>query len=131
MWDKSEVLWRTCWGTHWELGEDIGSLMGTHWEPEGNIIKTHWELGRNVKNPSPLPQNLKGKKTRHLECMLGPSHWLHEISLPKKVCHHFLSSLTPLAKNTLFILTTLLCDSTLAPITIIVITFITHYIKIS
>jgi hypothetical protein len=20
-WDKSEVLWRTCLGTHWELGE--------------------------------------------------------------------------------------------------------------
>jgi hypothetical protein len=41
------------------------------------------------------------KKTRHLECMLGPSHWLHEISLPKRICHHFWLGLIPLAKNTL------------------------------
>jgi hypothetical protein len=26
----------------------------------------------------------KRKKARHLECMLGPSHWLHDISLPKE-----------------------------------------------
>jgi len=44
-----------------------------------------WE---NEKNLSPLsprtpPQNIKGKKARHLECMLGPSHWLHEILFPK------------------------------------------------
>jgi len=31
------------------------------------------------------PLNLKGKKARHLECRLGPPHWLHEISLPKRV----------------------------------------------
>jgi hypothetical protein len=23
------------------------------------------------------PSNLKGRKPRHLECMLGPSHWLY------------------------------------------------------
>jgi hypothetical protein len=34
--------------------------------------------------------------------MLGPSHWLHEISLPKKVRHHFWPQLIPLAKNTPF-----------------------------
>jgi len=55
--------------------------MGTHWELERNIVRTHWELGK--------PPNLKGKKSRHLECMLGPSHWLHEISIPKRVQHHF------------------------------------------
>jgi hypothetical protein len=33
------------------------------------------------------PKNLKGEKARHLKCMLGPYHWLHEISHPKKVCH--------------------------------------------
>jgi hypothetical protein len=31
-----EVLWRT----HWELGEHIGNLMGTHWELEGNMLGT-------------------------------------------------------------------------------------------
>jgi hypothetical protein len=52
------------------------------------------------KKPSPTP-NWKGKKARHLECMLGPSHWLHEISLSKRVCHHFWPRLICLAKNTL------------------------------
>jgi hypothetical protein len=33
--------------------------------------------------------------------MLGPSHWLHEISLPKRLGHHFWPGLTALAKNTL------------------------------
>jgi len=33
--------------------------------------------------------------------MLGPSHWLYEIFLPKRVCHHFWPRLIPLAKNTL------------------------------
>jgi hypothetical protein len=40
-------------------------------------------------------------KARHLDCMLGPSHWLDEISLPKRVCHHFWPELIPIAKNTL------------------------------
>jgi hypothetical protein len=49
-------------------------------EHNGNTLGT-----REKKFPPPpaLP-NIKGKKARHLECMLGPSHWLHEISLPKK-----------------------------------------------
>jgi hypothetical protein len=29
LWDKSEVLWRTCLGTHSELEEHSGNLMGT------------------------------------------------------------------------------------------------------
>ncbi len=33
--------------------------------------------------------------------MLGSSRWLHEISLPKRVCHNFWPQLIPLAKNTL------------------------------
>jgi hypothetical protein len=45
-WDKSEVLWINCWGTHWEL--------------EGNIVGTHCELGENEKNSFP-PETLKGK----------------------------------------------------------------------
>jgi hypothetical protein len=32
--------------------------------------------------------------------MFGPSHWLHEIFLPKRLHHHFWHGLTPLAKNT-------------------------------
>jgi len=59
-------------------------LLGTHWELERNIVRTHWEAGKiEKKSLPPPPQNIKGKKARHLECMLGLSHWLHEISLPK------------------------------------------------
>ncbi len=55
------------------------------------------------KNPSPLKLKKGQKKARHLECMLGPSHWLHEISLPKRVGQHFGPGLPALAKNTLSI----------------------------
>ncbi len=41
IWDKSDVLWKTRWGTHWELG---GNLMGTHWELKDNIVGKHWEF---------------------------------------------------------------------------------------
>jgi hypothetical protein len=33
--------------------------------------------------------------------MLGPSHWLQQISLPKRVHNHFWHGLIPLTKNTL------------------------------
>jgi len=56
---------------------------------------------KNPHHPLTPPQNIKGKKARHLECMLGPSRWLHEISLLKRPGHHFGPGLTPLAKNTL------------------------------
>jgi len=71
-------------GTHWDLGEHIGNLMGTHGELKRNMVGTHWEPGKNEKNPlPPPPPNLREKKARHLECMLGSSHWLHQIYLPK------------------------------------------------
>jgi hypothetical protein len=47
IWDKSEVLWRTGWGTQWELGEPIGNLMGTYRELQGYIVRTYWEPGEN------------------------------------------------------------------------------------
>jgi hypothetical protein len=59
------------------------------------------------RNLSPQPPThtqknyLKGKKARHLECMLGHSIWMHAISLPKRVHHPFWPGLIPLAKNTL------------------------------
>jgi hypothetical protein len=33
--------------------------------------------------------------------MLEPSHWLHKISLRKRVHHHFWPGLIPLAKSSL------------------------------
>jgi hypothetical protein len=67
-----------------------------------NIVGTHLELGKNGKKIKILPlapPNLKGNKTRQVECMLGRSHWLHEISLPKRICCHFWPGLIPLAKE--------------------------------
>jgi len=52
------------WGTYWELKKN---LVGTHWEPEKNEKKKSFP-------PLPPPQNFKGKKARHLDCMLGPSY---------------------------------------------------------
>jgi hypothetical protein len=79
----------------------LGKILGTHWELKRNIVRTHWEAGKNEKKIfTPPSQNIKRKKARHLECMLGPSHWLHEISLPKKLRHHFWHGLWALAKNT-------------------------------
>jgi hypothetical protein len=80
----------------------LGKILGTHWELERNIVQTHWEVEKMKKNLSltPLPTTQKRKKTRCIECMLGPSHWLHEISLFKRLHHHFWHGLTPLAKNT-------------------------------
>jgi hypothetical protein len=79
------------------VGEHVGNLrniLRTWWNPlrswrerSGNTLGTHWEARKNEKNPSPSlhprPKNLKGKKARRLECMLGPSHWLHEFLFPK------------------------------------------------
>jgi hypothetical protein len=52
-----------------------GNLKGTY----GNTLETR-EKWKKILPPT----SLKGKKTRHLDCMLGPSHGLHEISLPKR-----------------------------------------------
>jgi len=65
-------------------GEHVGEYIGNL----GNKLGTQWEPAKNEKKILP-PPNLKGKKARQLECMLGLSHWLHEICLPKRVRHHF------------------------------------------
>jgi hypothetical protein len=71
----------------------LGKILGIHWKLKGNKVGTREKWKKILA--------LKGKKGRHLECMLGPSHWVHEISFLKRVCHHFWSGLISLAKNTL------------------------------
>ncbi len=91
-----------CYGEH--VGEHIRNLMGTHWVLIGNIVETHWEPEKKNLLPHPSP-NLKGeKKQGNLSACLGLSIWVHEISLPKRVRHHFWPGLIPLAKNTLLIM---------------------------
>ncbi len=85
IWDKSEEYCggRTCWGTHWELKRNI---MGMYWEPKKNEKQIF---------PPPKPKRKKSKPP------WLPSHWLHEISLPKRDGHHFWPQLIAFAKNTL------------------------------
>jgi hypothetical protein len=95
IWDKSEVLWRTSW-------EHVKNMMGNYWELKGNMVVTYWEPEKNEKKSCcPTPPNLKGKNARHLQCLLESSHWLHEISLCKRVPNHFWPGLIPFATNTL------------------------------
>jgi hypothetical protein len=39
-----------------------------------------------TRHPHP---KLKRKKSRHLECMIQPTHWLHVFLVSKTVGHHF------------------------------------------
>jgi hypothetical protein len=79
-------LWAKHMGLKWGA---IGNTFGEHIGNLGNILKTHWELEGNMlgtkekgKKLSPPTQNLKIKKSRHFECMHAEtSHCLHRISL--------------------------------------------------
>jgi len=63
---------------------------GTHWELEGNMLGRKEKRKKSSPSPPPPPtQNLKGKKSRHLGCMLQPTHWLHLFSVSKTIGHHF------------------------------------------
>jgi hypothetical protein len=81
--------------------------MRIHWELKGNIVGTHWELGKNEKKifppspPHPQTKSQKEKKKGTLSACLGLPIGLSEISLPKRVRHHFWPGLIPSAKNTL------------------------------
>jgi hypothetical protein len=46
--DTSKVLWGTCWGTHWDLEDHIGKLMGTRWELKGNMCFLFGFSGRYI-----------------------------------------------------------------------------------
>jgi len=48
LWDKSEVLCRTCLVTHWELGEHIWNLMGTHWELKREHIRDERKMEKKT-----------------------------------------------------------------------------------
>ncbi len=75
----------SCYGEH--VGEyirNLGNIMGSsHWELKGNTVRTYWEPREKWKKILPTP-NLKGKKAKHLGCLLGPSHWLQKFLFPKE-----------------------------------------------
>jgi hypothetical protein len=75
--------------------------MGMHWELKETAVGTREKWKKSSIHPLPLhSQTLKGKKPRHFECMIEPAHWLHKISLPKRVHHPFLPGIYHL-QNTL------------------------------
>jgi hypothetical protein len=49
---KARYYWEHPWGTHWELKEHIGNMMGTQ---KG----TDWEQGKNVKNPGGISRGFR------------------------------------------------------------------------
>jgi hypothetical protein len=47
------------------LGENIGNLMGTHWELERNMLGIKEKRKRS--SPTPSPPKLERKKSKHFE----------------------------------------------------------------
>jgi hypothetical protein len=85
---KARCYWEHPWGTQWELG----NILGTRWEPIGDLkgTKEKWK----IPPPTPPPK-LKRKKFKALWGHVEPSHWRHEISISKIVHHHFWPGLIP------------------------------------
>jgi hypothetical protein len=77
IWDKSEVLWRTCWGTHWEF--------------KGNIMRTRWELGEmeNKSSPPPPPKPKRQKKQHIVSWCLGLPIACMKFLFPKEFVNIF------------------------------------------
>jgi hypothetical protein len=87
---QSEVLLRICWGTHWEL--------------DGNIMKTRWEyIGNNpnkiARNPAPSPipkvyfpplfggvSNLKRSSERGIEFFQTPPLFIFFLGYLASTC---------------------------------------------
>jgi hypothetical protein len=47
MWDGSEVLLGMCWGRF----ENLGNLMGVHWELVGNTLRAKGKMKKSSGNP--------------------------------------------------------------------------------
>jgi hypothetical protein len=71
IWHKVEVLWRTCWGLDWELGEHIGKRMRTYWELKGNIVGTRENWKKSSSKPYPPFSTWKEKMQGTLGVCLG------------------------------------------------------------
>ncbi len=66
------------------LGTPLGNTLGTWREHVGNKGKM-----KKILPLRPPTQNLKGKKSKHLGCMLQPTHWLYLFLVSKTIGHHF------------------------------------------
>jgi hypothetical protein len=75
--NHDQIVWDKIWGVFENI---IRSTLGT-W----------WEQPKNKKTHHPGPQTFKEKNLSSFE----PSHWLHEISIFKTICHQFQPGLIP------------------------------------
>jgi hypothetical protein len=80
----------------WCCGEHVGKLR--------DIIGKHAEKTKIKKfhppTPGPLPILCpQGNKDDPSRVQVQPSHWLHEISIPKTGCHRTWPKLIPLFKR--------------------------------
>ncbi len=71
IWDKSEVLWKTCWGTH---QEPDGNPLGTWREHSGNTFRTREKWKKKILPWIPSPPIFKGKKSK--------APWVHAWTFP-------------------------------------------------
>jgi len=79
IWDKTQVLLGTSWGTH----------LGTLWELDGNMTVTHWEQAEKTKNPSlPLPLQKEKNWVVH-DCMLSHPIGCMKFLFPKLLITSF------------------------------------------
>jgi hypothetical protein len=69
IWDKSEVLLKTSWRTHWEFGKHVGNSLGTWWECIGKLKGMIWNSLRTLKIWGP-PNPPERGKIEHLGRML-------------------------------------------------------------
>jgi len=54
-------------------------------EHVGEHIGNHGKMKKKSSPSPPPPKHKMGQKYGNLECMVGPSRWLDEISFPKRV----------------------------------------------
>jgi hypothetical protein len=70
-------------------GIELRCYWGHLWEPHGNMMGTHWEQGKKNPKISLPPPHLKRKKLDPSWLHAEPSHWVHETSMSRSVCHRF------------------------------------------
>ncbi len=74
------VLLGISWATHWELDEQVNNAI----ENMGGSPKSE-KIEPNTPGSLSIPKGKKWPSWVHIEL----SHWLHENSIPKIVCHQF------------------------------------------
>jgi hypothetical protein len=71
--------------------ENLGNMLGTHWELDRNTVRTWWEQQKSKKSNTPSPFKIQ-KKNWAPWVHAGSPHWLPKrISMPTWVLYQFLA----------------------------------------